>query len=218
MGVVLKKMKTITEMQAELRDISLRINNLTKELSEYNQFNSNEIVIDFNRLYSLGIRNPIKGHMLARSSEGIKKQYITLLISLLYLSDANQEKGWLLIQRIVCGIGMIEKLDNLATDGLKLTGQLVDKFTTDIISTKLTNSLVVDSMLVYLCCEHKNKRMLKYMSGIFELVNCGKTEILEILEITKIIATQDKRAYKKLQTKKLQTNKMAYSCYLKDLR
>ncbi len=218
MGVVLKKMKTITEMQAELRDISLRINDLTKELSEYNQFNSNEIVIDFKRLYSLGIRNPIKGHMLARSSEGIKKQYITLLISLLYLSDANQEKGWLLIQRIVCGIGMIEKLDNLATDGLKLTGQLVDKFTTDIISTKLTNSLVVDSMLVYLCCEQKNKRMLKYMSGIFELVNCGKTEILEILEITKIIATQDKRAYKKLQTKKLQTNKMAYSCYLKDLR
>ena len=218
MGVVLKKMKTITEMQAELRDISLRINDLTKELSEYNQFNSNEIVIDFKRLYSLGIRNPIKGHMLARSSEGIKKQYITLLISLLYLSDANQEKGWLLIQRIVCGIGMIEKLDNLATDGLKLTGQLVDKFTTDIISTKLTNSLVVDSMLVYLCCEQKNKRMLKYMSGIFELVNCGTTEILEILEITKIIATQDKRAYKKLQTKKLQTNKMAYSCYLKDLR
>lgn len=218
MGVVLKKMKTITEMQAELRDISLRINDLTKELSEYNQFNSNEIVIDFKRLYSLGSRNPIKGHMLARSSEGIKKQYITLLISLLYLSDANQEKGWLLIQRIVCGIGMIEKLDNLATDGLKLTGQLVDKFTTDIISTKLTNSLVVDSMLVYLCCEQKNKRMLKYMSGIFELVNCGKTEILEILEITKIIATQDKRAYKKLQTKKLQTNKMAYSCYLKDLR
>lgn len=211
-------MKTISEMQAELRDISSRINELTKELSDYNQFNSEEIVIDFSHLQTIALRQPIKGHLLARSSDDIKKRYITILTSLVYLATEHQEKGWILIQRIACGVGVKEKLSKIAVDGLNLTEQQLDKFTGDIVSSKLTNSFVLDCMLIYLSCEQKNKKMLKYMSGLFELVKCGKVETTELLEIAKIIATQNTKAYLKLSSKILVTNKMAYLCYTKELQ
>lgn len=210
-------MKTISEMQVELRDISSRINELTKELSDYNQFNSEEIVIDFSRLQTIAIRQPIKGHLLARSSDDIKKRYITILTSLVYLATEHQEKGWILIQRIACGVGIKEKLSKIAIDGLNLTEQQLDKFTGDIVSSKLSNSFVLDCMLIYLSCEQKNKKMLKYMSGLFELVKCGNVEITELLQIAKIIATQNTKGYLKLSSKIFVTNKMAYLCYAKEL-
>lgn len=210
-------MKTISEIQAELKEISSRIDTLTKELSDYNQYRSEEVVIDFNRLQTIGCRQPIKGHLLARSDDDIKKRYIIILTSAVYLATEHCEKGWLFIQRIACGIGLQESLSELAADGLNLTEKQLDKFTSEMMVSKLTNSLVLDCMLIYLSCGQKNKKMLKYMSGLFELLKCGKIEVEELLEIAKILAKQDKRAYLKLSSKELVTNKMAYLCYTKDL-
>lgn len=210
-------MKTISEMQSELKDISTRINALTKELSAYNSINSEKSNINFKGLKAIGNRHQIKGHQLARSNEEIKKHYITILISLVYLVTDNQENGWLFIQRISCGIGLKEELSQIAVDGLNLTEEQIEKFTEEILSSKLTNSLVLDCMLVYLSCKQKNKRMLEYMSGLFELVKCGKSELNEILQMAKVIATQDKKAYFKLTSKDLLINKMAYLCHTKEL-
>lgn len=210
-------MKTISEIQAELKDISSRIDALTKELSDYNQYQAEQDTIDFSRLKVIATRQPIVGHLLARSDSNVKKIYITILASLVSLAIEHQEKGWVIIQRIACGVGLENDISEIAIDGLNLTGRHLEEFTSEIMDSKLANSFVLDCMLIYLSCGQKNKNMLRYMSGLFEFIKCGKAEAAELLEIAKILAKQDKKAFIKLSSKILLTNKMAYLCYTKGL-
>ncbi len=188
-------MKTISDMQIMIKDAYSKLNELSSSLSEYVSLEDKGIVIDFEMLKTIGKRNPIDGHMLSKVDNLTKKQYITLLISLLYLSNVNQEKGWLFIQRIAIGAGIKNDLVDISADALTLTDKQLDSFSESIIFENLSSVFVLDCMLVYLVCENKNSQMLAFISQLIELVKINESEVREISKIAGYIATQNKEAY-----------------------
>lgn len=188
-------MKTISDMQIMIKDAYSKLNELSSSLSEYVSLEDKDTVIDFEMLKTIGKRNPIDGHMLSKVDNLTKKQYITLLISLLYLSNVNQEKGWLFIQRIAIGAGIKNDLVDISADALTLTDKQLDSFSESIIFENLSSVFVLDCMLVYLVCENKNSQMLAFISQLIELVKINESEVREISKIAGYIATQNKEAY-----------------------
>ncbi len=189
-------MKTISEMQLLVKEAYSKLDELSKSLNEYNvSTKSGDVTVDFEKLKTMGKRNPITGHVLHKADQLIKKHYITLLIALAYLAEENQERGWLLIQRIACGAGVEHDLVDLSGDALNLTEKQMDTFSESIISGNLRTAFAMDCMLVYMSCEHRNKKMLEFSSQLMELVNCTEVEVKATAKLANIIAEQDKKAY-----------------------
>lgn len=188
-------MKTITEMQTQIREMSLKLNEFARDLSNFNQSENQSKNIDFNQIKAIGIRNPINGHILEKEDISVKKKYITMLITLVYLANEKQENAWLLIQRIAAGANFTEELINLSVDAVNITDSQIDEFTLNIANAHLTNAFILDAMLIYLSFENANDKMLEFISALFELVKCEKKALQELAELSKIIAEQDSSKY-----------------------
>ncbi|MDU2064658.1 MAG: hypothetical protein E6713_07415 [Sporomusaceae bacterium] len=207
-------MKTISEMQLLIKEAYAKLDELSKNLSEYNVSSDTHITIDFEKLKVIGKRNPIEGHALKRADPLTKKSYITLLIALVYLAAKNQEKGWLLIQRIACGAKEEHDFSALSADALILTEKQLDNFTESIVSENLRTAFVLDCMLVYLSCEHENSNMIEFISALMELVKCTEAEAKECTRIAKSIATQNEIAFFEQCFKNMSVNLIESICYI----
>lgn len=188
-------MKTITEMQAQIKEMSAKLDEFARDLSDYNGAGKQDTAIDFKQIKAIGSRNPIEGHVLAKAEADVKKKYITMLVAIAYLAQENQENAWFLIQRIATGVNFKEELIDISVDAVNLTDAQIDEFTLIIANAKLTHAFVLDAMLIYLSCERANEKMLEFLSAMFELVKCVKNEVQELVELAKIIAEQDSKMY-----------------------
>jgi hypothetical protein len=181
-------------MQTQIREMSSKLNEFARELSDYNQ-SEQEVTINFKQIKAIGIRNPINGHVLEREDASVKKKYITMLLTFVYMAKEKQENAWLLIQRIAAGASFMDELIDLSVDAVNITDAQIDEFTLNISNAKLTNAFILDAMLIYLSFENANDKMLEFLSTLFELVKCGKKEVQELAELSKIIAEQDSSKY-----------------------
>lgn len=77
---------------------------------------------------------------------------------LISLAEENQERGGLFIQRIACGAGVEYELTSLMADALSLTNMQIGSFAESFVSIKLRTGLTLACMMVYLICEHTNKK------------------------------------------------------------
>ena len=183
-------MKTITDMQKEIKVMSATLDELARDLSEYNKTENKKEEVDFKNIKSIGKRNPVKNHALENLENGIKKKYITMLMTVAYMIKEKNENAWLLIQGISTGIGLDEELIDLNVDAANLTYEQIDEFTLAIAEDNLTNAFMLDAMLIYLADGKGNEKMIEFMSALFELLKCDKIECECICEIAVSIVEQ----------------------------
>jgi hypothetical protein len=207
-------MKTISDMQIMIKEAYSNLNELSRSLTECVRSEDMNNTVNFEKLKAIGKRNPIEGHVLSGADDLSGKHYITLLIALVYLASENQEKGWLFIHRIAIGAGIKNELVDLSSDALTLTDKQLDIFSESIISENLRTAFALDCMLVYLMCEHKNSKMLDFISQLIELVGLKEYEVKEISKIAGYIATQNIEAYFSCCLKKMHINLSETLCYI----
>ncbi|MDU2064659.1 MAG: hypothetical protein E6713_07420 [Sporomusaceae bacterium] len=208
-------MKTITEMQTQIKEMSTQLNSFAHELAEYNGAVKQEMSIDFKQIKAIGRRNPIEGHSLITADADVKKKYITMLIAVAYTATENQENAWLFIQRIATGAKLDEELMDLSVDAVNLTEAQIDEFTEVIDGVKLNNIFALDAMLVYLSCEQVCETMLEFLAALFELLKCGKQELQDLSELAKIIAEQSPEKYVNFLSERIGIDFSRYSFYVK---
>lgn len=184
-------MKTISEMQQQVKEMSAKFDELLRDLSEYNRADTETTALDFKHIRAIGKRNPITGHILSGADNIVKRHYITLLIATIFTSGRESTDAWLLLQRIACGIGLQDNLEDISADAAQLTEEHIDEFTREIITAKLTQIFVLDTMLIYLSCTERDPQMLTFIAGLLELVKCSKQEAAELSELATVIIAQD---------------------------
>lgn len=189
-------MKTITDMQKEIKVMSATLDELARDLSEYNKTENKKEEVDFKNIKSIGKRNPVKNHALENLENGIKKKYITMLMTVAYMIKEKNENAWLLIQGISTGIGLDEELIDLNVDAANLTYEQIDEFTLSIAEDNLTNAFMLDAMLIYLADGKGNEKMIEFMSALFELLKCDRIECECICELAVSIVEQNFEKYR----------------------
>lgn len=106
-------MKTITEMQLQIRNMSIQLDALAMELEQFGKTDKKKSEINFDSIYEIAVRNPITEHYLQEQDISVKKSYLTMLIVLVCMVKQNQENAWILVQRIAIGGGYEESIQKL---------------------------------------------------------------------------------------------------------
>ena len=180
-------METISEVQAELRAINVRIEELTRKLSDLQPIQGKPCGVDFSKIQTLGTRYPIENHCLGGQPEVVQHPYLVLLAGLLLAEPAHAEDGWLLLQRIAAGGGVTRPLTDFQVDAATLTPEQLDRFSTEIGQAGLTDPLLLDGLLLCLTIQG-GRSAWDYLGGLTELLGCPVPVLRELASLAVSIA------------------------------
>ena len=209
-------MRTITEMQQEIKNISSSLEELSKDIMEFEKKDGEKPSEDvFEKIKVYGRRNPILEHPLATKDDLIKKHYMTLLISAIYTTHKNTFDAWLLAQRIACGINLSTELSDIGLDASSLTDKQIDEFAYSIIENNLEEIFNFDLLLLYAVCGCQDIKMLEYIADLISLVNCSKEKLSELSTLAKIVAKQSSNEYLNFCVGNDKIDFQQFFCYVK---
>lgn len=194
-------MKTMTQLQAELRAAAEHIENLSRELAQL-QPSEQKKTLDFAHIQTIGKRYPIRDHCLVRMDADFQRQYLTLLTAPLLLESREPENGWLFLQRILCGVGCAIPLTDLQADAASLTEQQLDTFSAAVLERGLVDALMLDGMLLFLACQG-GETMRDWLAALATLLACTLSQVQELADLAALIAGEDEtglRAFAKRTT------------------
>lgn len=144
-------MKTITQLQAELRAAAEHIETLSQELAQLQPAESKQ-GLDFANIRALAKRAPIGKHRLCGESADLQQEYLTLLTAPLLLDCQEPENGWLFLQRTIYKAGSDCSTDDLRANAATLNDRQLDRFSDTIRKAGLADALMLDGMLLCLTC------------------------------------------------------------------
>lgn len=182
-------MKTITELQAELRTVTENINAISGELTALQKTKTRQ-EIDFRHIEIVGSRYAPPTHCMKGQPAKLQRHYFVLLSALLLRECKNPENGWLFVQRLATAAGCPAALADLQADAAGLTAAQMDQATAELIASKQQNALLVDMMLLYLACEGENDGK-EYLAMIAELLGSQAEQIEMLAEFSGLIAKED---------------------------
>lgn len=183
-------MKTIVQLQAELRAAAEQVEALSQELAQF-QPSDNKKGLDFTHIQAIGKRYPVEKHALTGVDADFQRQYLTLLAAPLLLESQEPENGWLFLQRIICGAGCDIPLADLQADAATITDQQLDVFSAAVIEHGLADALMLDEMLLYLACRG-GEAMKDWLAALAELLGRTLTQVQELAQLAGFIATENK--------------------------
>lgn len=209
-------MKTITEMQQEIKNISSSLEELSKDIMEFEKKDGNKPSEDlFKKIKTNGKRNPILEHPLENKDDIIKKHYITLLVSAIYTTTQNTIDAWLLAQRIACGVSLAQEISEISLDASSLTEKQLEEYTYSIIENKLEEIFSFDLLMLYAVCNSSDSKMLAYIVDLIALVNCSKKKLSELSALAEIVVRQDSNKYLDFCTVDTDIDITQFFCYIK---
>ena len=211
-------MRTITEMQQEIKNISSSLEELSKDIMKFEKKDGEKPSEDvFERIKIIGKRNPIVLHPLICKDEIIKQHYLVLLASSIIISKGNGEDAWLLLQRIACAANIQAELSEVSIDASCLNYKQIDEFTYSIISNNISEIFSFDLLLIHLLSNDDNAECLQYISELLQLVNVDKKTIKDLSILAKIVAEQNSTDYITFSKKSNSLDLPELYCYLKTI-
>lgn len=187
-------MKTITQLQADLRAAAERIESLSLELAQL-QPSGQKKGLDFAHIQAIGTRYPILDHCLVQLDGDFQRKYLTLLAAPLLLESQEPENGWLFLQRILCGTGCAVPLADLQADAAMLTDQQLDSFSAAVLERGLADALMLDGMLLYLSCRG-GEDVRDWLAALAELLGRTLDQIRELARLAVLISKEDREGLK----------------------
>lgn len=205
-------MKTMTQLQAELRAAAEHIENLSRELAQL-QPSGQKKALDFTHIQTIGKRYPIQDHCLVRMDADFQRQYLTLLTAPLLLESREPENGWLFLQRILCGAGCTLHLADLQADAAALTEQQLDTFSAAVLERGLADALMLDGMLLCLSSKGGNA-MQDWLSALAELLGRTLPQIRELSELAALIAQENQEGLRAFTQRDLIFSLSPMKCHI----
>ena len=197
-------MKTIAEIQSELRKLCQELEALKQE----QEAKAKEV--DLKKICAVASRYPIENHPMLNEDEHHKDMYLQILFSVAVLEKQNNEDGIKTICRIAYGMGYTGDFESLLIKAQTMNFDILDECTRLFGKGELKYILLLECMLVTAEFDGGKRRALEYISELAVLLNITKEDIVFLANLARVILTQDLNEYKL----DVQTNTSLYDCYL----
>ncbi len=197
-------MKTIAEIQSELRKLCQELEALKQE----QEAKAKEV--DLKKICAVASRYPIENHPMLNEDEHHKDMYLQILFSVAVLEKQNNEDGIKTICRIAYGMGYTGDFESLLIKAQTMNFDILDECTRLFGKSELKYILLLECMLVTAEFDGGKRRALEYISELAVLLNITKEDIVFLANLARVILTQDLNEY----TIDMQTNTSLYDCYL----
>lgn len=203
-------MKTIDEIQRELKVLINELNQLKEEKADVN------LNLDFKKLTAYGKRYPICPHPLEKCDMHTKKCYLLLLLSLVSYDKEAVYSSLQLIHRIAFGCKYLTGEMDLKEEFVSaqiMTFEQSDEATVLFKNNDMRLLLVLEMLLITGYFTKGKKAALEYTAEICILLNVAKEELLFLSNMAAVILTGDLKQYKCQIANKYNL----FTVYLKDL-
>lgn len=185
-------MKTIVELQDSIKGITMSLQNISVELSEYGKSTDNAPDVDFLKVDAIGKNSFLPHHPLTNCPQ--KSHYLSLLLTIA-LKNRGDLSAWQFLSRIAFGAGYTDGMESLVADAMTLNEAKLIQVTDTVNQYGLKHNFVVDSLVLYTVMQEKNSALLEYMVSIYEILGVENAVMDECLLMARIIAENDKEAY-----------------------
>ncbi len=199
-------MKTIAEIQSELRKLCQELEALKQE----QEAKAKEV--DLKKICAVASRYPIENHPMLNEDEHHKDMYLQILFSVAVLEKQNNEDGIKTICRIAYGMGYTGDFESLLIKAQTMNFDILDECTRLFGKGELKYILLLECMLVTAEFDGGKRRALEYISELAVLLNITKEDIVFLANLARVILTQDLSEYK-IATP---NNYSIFDCYLKN--
>ena len=185
-------MKTIVELQDSIKGITMSLQNISVELSEYGKSTDSAPAVDFLKVDAIGKNCFLPHHPLTNCPQ--KSHYLSLLLTIA-LKNRGDLSAWQFLSRIAFGAGYTDGMESLVADAITLNEAKLIQVTDTVNQYGLKHNFVVDSLVLYTVMQEKNSALLEYMVSIYEILGVENAVMDECLTMARIIAENDKEAY-----------------------
>lgn len=185
-------MKTIVELQDSIKGITMSLQNISVELSEYGKSTDSAPAVDFLKVDAIGKNCFLPHHPLTNCPQ--KSHYLSLLLTIA-LKNRGDLSAWQFLSRIAFGAGYTDGMESLVADAITLNEARLIQVTDTVNQYGLKHNFVVDSLVLYTVMQEKNSALLEYMVSIYEILGVENAVMDECLTMARIIAENDKEAY-----------------------
>ena len=185
-------MKTIVELQDSIKGITMSLQNISVELSEYGKSTDSAPAVDFLKVDAIGKNSFLPHHPLTNCPQ--KSHYLSLLLTIA-LKNRGDLSAWQFLSRIAFGAGYTDGMESLVADAMTLNEARLIQVTDTVNQYGLKHNFVVDSLVLYTVMQEKNSALLEYMVSIYEILGVENAVMDECLTMARIIAENDKEAY-----------------------
>ena len=183
-------MKTIDELQAELRKICSELD----KIKEAQQTETQQI--NFKELSSRTERYPIAGHPLKTADEYTKDMYLLILLSVADMESDKYEQSFTTIYRIAHGMEFKGNMETLFMSAKKMTFEKIDECTRLFLESDIKMILLLECMLLSAEFDKGRKKAMEYIAQLAVLLNVDKQKIVFLANLARVILTQDLDEYK----------------------
>lgn len=191
-------MSTLLELQSQLRRVTEEYHEqmlaLTRELTLAAQnAEAGPKQMDFQRLAKLGGSCPLLHRGLQGVDDALRTDYLTFLCAVAQ-SAPEMEDGWLLLQRIACGVGIVS-LEPLAAAAMCLEDDDMKRFSDQICSNGLRDRFLLDAMLLRLACSQPCPKTEELLVDLSALMECPVDDLKFLSKLAVVLARQDGPSY-----------------------
>lgn|GEM_PF-6520811 len=188
-------MKSVVEMQEEIRALSKRLNELSRELGSLNPDATDDIAKAYERITGLARRYPIKNKKLAAASETAKREYIRILAFLALRNGSNYEQKLLLIQRMVYGMKLNMETGDIVSSGIRNISHLLEESLEHQQLKKHKYSLLLDGLLVSHAAGHASNNELQLIAEIASILQIDRDDLSFLAKLAKSLLEQDQQEF-----------------------
>ena len=191
-------MSTPLELQQQIRQTTEeyyeQMQRLTRELAlSVRETQEGNLSLDFHALSARGRSRPLNNRILKHADSNLQRTYLALLC-MVAQSASEMEDGWLLIQRIACGVG-VDSLEGAVTTALSMKDEDLERLSRQFAAHDLRDAFLLDAMLVRLACPAPSDKTLELLTDFIVLTGCGEEDVRLLSRLAAVLARQDGKAY-----------------------
>lgn len=213
-------MKTISELQQEIRGIQKELNLLNNRLKalddefiEFKNYNQNDSL--YQRIYDLAARMPVISHPLMKEGQLVKNNYFAMLIMVATLEDSINEDQLLFLQRIIMSDPYNNGLNHYVGQLRKMKTENVIYNCNETVKNSLAEQLLLDLLIIANLSRTKSKKIFELIAQIVAFLGINKERVSHIGVIAVTVLTQNINKYScSFNNSQLNSQKRLASCEL----
>lgn len=210
-----EKMKSLSEIQKELRAFSEQAASLIQELEGHKSKSATNTAVDYEKLMRLASRYPIENKKLRAEDLATKQAYFRLLSSITAAGDPCNEESLLFLMRLAVGVKYKLEPEELIKQGLLAEGTSMEKLLDS--ASRHNHSLLLDGLLAANLTGTAAPEQLELIAELAYALSIERDDLALLARLAKCLIQQDEEEFGELSSPDEKKWKGKFNHHIPDL-
>jgi hypothetical protein len=189
-------MKTIAELQQEIRNIRKELNNLDDRLNGIDSelVNYKDAPMDnseYKRLYEIAKMMPKINHPIIAQSLSVRNNYFGILLMIATIDDNLNEGQLLFLQRMILADANNSRLDYYLGNLGSINPENILIRMNEAVKTTFSDQLLLDMMILFNLSSGSTRNACKFVASIATFTGKNKAVLMRISKVAVAVLKQD---------------------------